>query len=151
MAGTLLERELTAPQTDRLSFSIATEADDAEIRRLLRETPMRSRISLSFEREPSFFADPNFPSETRQTIVARNCGRLVCVGSCAIRPRFVNGKPRMVGYLGGFYFATVKGDFGSATGRGQTGLPANPRPLPAHNSWLSNIRYGRRTGASCRQ
>jgi hypothetical protein len=101
MAGTLLERELTAPQTDRLSFSIATEADDAEIRRLLRETPMRSRISLSFEREPSFFADPNFPSETRQTIVARNCGRLVCVGSCAIRPRFVNGKPRMVGYLGG--------------------------------------------------
>jgi hypothetical protein len=101
MAGTILERELTAPRTGGVSFSVASQDDDAEIRRLLRETPMHGRISLSLEREPSFFADPNFPSETKQTIVARDRGRLVCVGSCAIRPRYVNGKLRNVGYLGG--------------------------------------------------
>jgi hypothetical protein len=101
MAGTILERELTGTQTGGASFSVATERDDAEIRRLLRENPMAGRISLSLEREPNFFAEATAPSEIKETIVARDGGRLVCVGSCAIRPRFVNGKPQMVGYLGG--------------------------------------------------
>jgi hypothetical protein len=101
MAGTIPERELSAAETGGVSFSVATEQDEGEIRSLLRDTPMPGRISLSFEREPNFFADPNFPSEIKQTIVARDRGQLVCVGSCAIRPRYVNGKPRLVGYLGG--------------------------------------------------
>jgi hypothetical protein len=101
MAGTILERELTGTQTGGVSFSVAAKNDDTEIRRLLRENPMPGRISLSFEREPNFFAESTSPSEIKQTIVARESGRLVCVGSCAIRPRYVNGKPRMVGYLGG--------------------------------------------------
>jgi hypothetical protein len=101
MAGTILERELTVPQTGGVSFSVATVEDDAEIRRLLRENPMPGRISLSLEREPNFFAEATAPSEIKQTIVARDSGRLVCVGSCAIRQRYVNGKPRLVGYLGG--------------------------------------------------
>jgi hypothetical protein len=101
MAGTVLERELTATETGGVSFSVATEQDEGEIRSLLRDTPMPGRISLSFEREPNFFAEPAPPSETKQTIVARDRGRLVCVGSCAIRARYVNGKPRTVGYLGG--------------------------------------------------
>jgi len=101
MAGTILERELTIPKTSDVSFSVAAEEDDAEIRRLLRENPMPGQISLSLEREPNFFADATAPSEINQTIVARDSGRLVCVGSCALRPRYLNGKPRMVGYLGG--------------------------------------------------
>jgi hypothetical protein len=98
MAGAILERELTAPKADGVRFSVATTEDDAEIRRLLRESPMAGRISLSLEREPNFFADG---SETTTTILARVRRRVVCVGSCAIRPRYVNGIPRAVGYLGG--------------------------------------------------
>jgi hypothetical protein len=98
MAGAILERELTVPKAGGLSFRVATREDDAEIRRLLRESPMAGRISLSLEREPNFFADG---SETSTTILARAGGRVVCVGSCAIRLRYVNGRPRTVGYLGG--------------------------------------------------
>jgi hypothetical protein len=100
MAGAVLERELTAPKTGGVNYRVAEDADDAEIRRLLRDNPMPGRISLSLEREPNFFADAVSPSEIKKTIVARTGGELVCVGSCAIRERFVNGKPRMVGYLG---------------------------------------------------
>jgi hypothetical protein len=96
MAGAVLERELKGASA--IHFEVATPADDAEIRRLLRNNPMRGAISVSLEREPNYFID--FPGETKTTIIARAQSRLVCVGSCAFRSRFVNGIPRRVGYLG---------------------------------------------------
>jgi hypothetical protein len=101
MARDVVERELTESRTSRVCFAIATEADDADIRRLLRENPMPGNISLSLEREPNYFADARLPGETKQTIVARHNGRVICLGSCTIRLRFINGEPRRVGYLGG--------------------------------------------------
>jgi hypothetical protein len=84
-----------------IQFSIATEADDVDIRRLLRENPMAGRISLALEREPDYFTDARYSGDAHQTIVARNGGRVVCVGTCSFRERFVNGTPHRVGYLGG--------------------------------------------------
>lgn len=101
MARDVIERELTGNQSGRLRFDIAAVGDDADIRRLLRENPMPGRISLSFEREPNYFADAKLSGEIKQTIVARDGGQVVCVGSCTIRRRFVNGQPARVGYLGG--------------------------------------------------
>jgi hypothetical protein len=101
MAGPVLERELTKGPASRVQFEVAREADDPEIRRLLRENPMAGRISVSLTREPNFFADHGVPGETKQTIVARENGRVVCIGGCTIRQRFVNGEARRVGYLGG--------------------------------------------------
>src|SRR5215469_4843109 len=101
MAGTLLASELTEATKARVHFAVATRADDVEIRRLLRENRMSGRISLSLEREPDYFADTQLPDETKQTIVAYGDGNLLCLGSCAVRERFVNGAPQRVGYLGG--------------------------------------------------
>jgi len=100
MAGAILDRQLTPARTSRVRFAIATRADDASIRRLLRENPMPGQISISLEREPDYFADADLPGEEKQTIVAYEGERAVCVGSCTIRERFVNGRPRRVGYLG---------------------------------------------------
>lgn len=101
MAGPILERELTVARSGRVSFGVAGPGDDADIRRLLRATPLPGRISLSLEREPNYFADAELPGESKQTIVAREGGRLICAGCCSIRQRFVNGEPRRIGYLGG--------------------------------------------------
>ncbi len=101
MDGTVLERELTAGKTGRIRFELAAKDDDAAIRRLLRQNPMSGRIALSLEREPDFFADASRPGEMKHTIVARDGHCVVCAGSCAIRRRFVNGRARRVGYLGG--------------------------------------------------
>ncbi|NOS69841.1 MAG: hypothetical protein HOP33_07915 [Verrucomicrobia bacterium] len=101
-----------ASVTTKVQFSLATRADDFEIRRLLRENPMPGAISLSLEREPDYFADADVPGEQKQTIVAREADRVVCVGSCTTRLRFVNGQPRRVGYLGGLRLdASVAGRF----------------------------------------
>jgi len=105
MAGAVLERELTVARTSRVRFDVANRADDVEIRRLLRETPMPGQISISLEREPDYFADAEVPGDFKQTIVARHGAQLICAGSCSIRDRFVNGTRRRVGYLGGLRLA----------------------------------------------
>jgi hypothetical protein len=100
MARAVSGSELTETRAGEAFFDVATSADDPEIRRLLRGNPMQGQISLSLEREPSFFADADLPTETKQTIVAREHGRIVCMGSCAMRLRFIGGEQRRVGYLG---------------------------------------------------
>ena len=95
-----------------VEFSIAAPEDDAEIRRLLRENPMRGAISISLEREPNYFKGCSLGASRDITIVARKSGKLVCVGSCSIRRRFVNGNAMPVGYLGGLRLdRSVEGRF----------------------------------------
>jgi len=101
MARTVLERELTLARAGLVSFDVANRVDEAEIRRLLRETPMPGQISISLEREPNYFSDSGIPGEIKQTILAHDGAQLICAGSCSIRDRFVNGQRRRVGYLGG--------------------------------------------------
>lgn len=98
MAGAVLARELSAGS---VTFSVAEQSDDAGIRALLRNNPMRGRISISLEREPNYFADADLPGQVKQTFIAREAGRIVCVGACTVQNRFVNGVSRRVGYLGG--------------------------------------------------
>ncbi|HZV34892.1 MAG TPA: hypothetical protein VFB72_10000 [Verrucomicrobiae bacterium] len=101
MARAVLERKLMLARDGEVQFAVAAESDDAEIRRLLLENPIQGRISVALEREPNYFADAQLSGETKQTIIARENGKIVCVGNCAVRERFVNGTVRRVGYLGG--------------------------------------------------
>jgi hypothetical protein len=98
MAGPVATCELKPPS---VSFELATDADDPEIRRLLRDNPMTGQITVSLEREPGYFAEAACTQLDHQTIVARQSNRLICVGSCSFRSRFVNGRGCRVGYLGG--------------------------------------------------
>jgi hypothetical protein len=113
MAGTTLDRQLTAsPVEAGLRFVLAMPEHDEAIRRLLRENPMRGTISLSFEREPNFFQSTGITSERDDTILAFSGGRLVCMGRCIVRPCWLDGAVRRVGYLGELRLdASVQGRF----------------------------------------
>ena len=98
MAGPVATCELK-PRS--VSFESATDADDPEIRRLLRDNPMMGQITVSLEREPGCFAEAACTQLEHQTIVARQNNRLICVGNCSFRTRFMNGRACRVGYLSG--------------------------------------------------
>jgi hypothetical protein len=85
----------------RYRFDLATEADDADLRRVLAETPMPGRIAISFRREPSYFAAAEVDGRFRQVVAARDTesGRIVGFGSRSVCQRYVNGLPTPVGYL----------------------------------------------------
>lgn len=97
MAGNLLDGPIV--RTVRPRFSLATQGDDAAIRRLLRENPMRGNVSLTFEREPDYFRGANIAGAEDETVLARDEENLVCVGRCSTRARWVNGHQARVGYL----------------------------------------------------
>jgi hypothetical protein len=89
----------------RYRFELVDDADcaaDADLRRILAETPMAGQIAVSFRREPSYFAAAVADGGFRQVIGARDCetGHLVAFGSRSVRSRYVNGRPEPVGYLG---------------------------------------------------
>jgi len=111
MAGAILNRQLTAHRS-AVQFAVAEQKHDGEIRRLLRDNPTLGNISLSFTREPDYFADALGHFGDKQTIVATYGEKVICVGNCLTRTCFVNGQPKRVGYLGGLRLdASVSGQF----------------------------------------
>jgi hypothetical protein len=85
----------------RYRFELATPADDADLRRVLAETPMPGAITVSFRREPSYFGAAVVDGRFRQVVAARalDDGRVVGFGSRAVGERYVNGQPESIGYL----------------------------------------------------
>src|SRR5256885_429240 len=99
MEGAIADRQLIRSTVKQFRFALAREEDDAGIRRLLRENPMQGAISLSFEREPNYFKGSSIPGTEDLTMLAFEEDNIVCMGRCCIRERFLNGRPRRVGYL----------------------------------------------------
>ena len=88
-------------KTNSVTYGLAAPADDAELRRLLRENPMPNAISLSFECEPCYDRAAAIQGPLHQTIIGRRVesGALIGMGSRSVRPTFVNGSVQPVGYL----------------------------------------------------
>ena len=90
MAGLAAARELTATRRrarPRFDLALATAADDAAVRALLREHPFAGAIRVTLEREPSALAAGGIEGDTHQLIVARDrsSGDLAAIGSRAPR------------------------------------------------------------------
>ena len=100
MAGTIAQSQLMRHSAD-LSVGFAAEADDAGLRRLLRETPMPGPIRVSLEREPSYFGACRAEGGRHYTVCARDpeTGRIIGMGCRTVRELYVNGEPQRVGYL----------------------------------------------------
>ena len=83
-------------------LDLAAPADDAALRRLLRDNPVPGAVTLSYEREPNYFLGTTIMGDC-QTLVAReeSTGDVVGVATRALRPLWVNGRAETVGYIGG--------------------------------------------------
>jgi hypothetical protein len=85
----------------RFDIELATPADDTELRALLRSNAIPGRISVSFEREPDFFASCRIRGDFFQAGIARDrrTGKIIGLGTRSIAPAFINGEPKPLGYL----------------------------------------------------
>ena len=93
-----------APARERngLQFRLADQGDEAELRALLRRQALPGWVSLSFEREPDYFAAGSIEGERHGVLLARDAltGRLAGMYSRAARRAYVNGERCWLGYVG---------------------------------------------------
>lgn len=78
-----------------VTFAVAGPADEADIRRLLRDNPLGGRYGLSLEREPDAFA-----GHAGTYILARYHGEAIGLCERVVHPVFVDGQERRLPYLG---------------------------------------------------
>ena len=86
----------------QVSFQAASAADDADLRQLLRSNPMQQGgLTLSFRREPSYFAACSVLGQSAEVFVGRDTqtGALAGVGARYHLPAFINGQAQSIVYL----------------------------------------------------
>ena len=84
-----------------LVFAVADRADDAEIRRLLRDNALGGWVQLSLERSPDAFAADFGLARSHAFIIARDAASGETAGICerSVRDAFVDGEVRRLPYL----------------------------------------------------
>ncbi len=84
-----------------MQFDVGRRADDAELRRLLRENPVDGSIRVTLEREPDSFLAAGIEGDTHQVVVARDSGtgRLLGMGTRSVNNAYINGQRERLGYL----------------------------------------------------
>lgn len=85
----------------RIRFEEARAADDPALRRLMARNEMPGAISISFQREPSYFLATGLQGDHAQVSVARDVssGEIVGVATRAVRSAYLNGQVCPLGYL----------------------------------------------------
>jgi hypothetical protein len=85
-------------------IELAGQADEAAIRQLLAAHPLPGNISVSFQREPDYFAGCATMGREHQVLIARaghnGNSELAGIACRAVRNVFVNGREERLGYLG---------------------------------------------------
>jgi len=91
----------TVKSHSQFQIELATEADDRELRDLLRRSSVPGLIQVTLEREPSFFESCRIRGEFFQVGVGRDrrTGRIIGLGTRSVAPAFVNARAMNVGYL----------------------------------------------------
>jgi len=82
------------------TFRVATEADDAMLRAMLRENGMPTWVEMTMEREPSFFAGKDLYGRD-WAVIAEDKGNVIGMYTASVMPVHLNGRPTRLGYLGG--------------------------------------------------
>jgi hypothetical protein len=93
MSMTVVDRDI--------EVELAGPQDESRLRRLLRENPLTGAISVSLEREPDFFLGAAVEGDRHHTVAVRDArsGQVIGMGSRSVREVFLNGCPRLMGYL----------------------------------------------------
>lgn len=87
-------------QSERKFFPVRRD-DDAELRRILRQSPFGTRVGFTLEREPSFFdGEDTWGVSTRTGVLkAAQPGPPLGVISRSVVPVFLGGRVRRVGFI----------------------------------------------------
>jgi hypothetical protein len=88
-----------------MSFALAEKKHDAQIRALLKNTPMPGMIKIAYTREPDYFLGVTGNNGCSQTLIYESDTHIKAISCRSIKPVFINGNPMDFGYLSGLRIA----------------------------------------------
>ena len=103
-AAGALRPALGPPRSRGLAVRLATAADDAALRQLLRRAVIPGAVRVAFTREPAYAAGSELAGADDATVIAERDGHLTAMGRCSVHTLHRNGLPRRVAYLGELRF-----------------------------------------------
>ncbi|MBK8478394.1 MAG: hypothetical protein IPL39_19540 [Opitutaceae bacterium] len=88
-------------------FSLATDADNAELLAFSRTAEMPGALRIAFDRGPDYLESLCVEGRHHEVLLCREAatGVLVATGHRSLKPAFVDGAPLSLGYLGGLHVA----------------------------------------------
>lgn len=120
-----------------IDLAVAGETDDVDLRALLGGNPMPAWVSMTLEREPSFFAGCRRYGD-ELAVVARVRGKAIGMYTCTTHRVHVDGVAGQIGYLGGLRVHPAYRHRLRILHQGYASIPRlAPRPLPPF--WYTTI------------
>ncbi len=88
---------------NEFSIELARESDDDDLKDLVANTPMDGEFQIALRREPSYFHGVDVQGPFNQVGVARDkqTGQTVACATRSVRPAYLNGEVKSLGYIGG--------------------------------------------------
>lgn len=96
MAGDVAAGAVTGPGR---GVRVASAADDAGIRELLRRSVIPGAVRVAFTREPAYAAGAGLAGGEDATVVFEHDGRVAALGRCTVRTVWRNGRLCLAAYL----------------------------------------------------
>ena len=128
-----------------MHFRLATPADDAALRALIRRDAMPGLVRLAFGREPAFRAALELQCGDAQVLLAEQDGEIVGTGSRATREVFINGEPERIGFLSGLRLSpNVRHGTGLARGYRCLRELHAAQPVPAYLTTIMEDNHAAR-------
>ena len=85
---------------EKIRVELAKKSDEVILNRILKENEMKGRISIAFQRNPSYINSLRVEGNQNQVIVGRNDkGKIIGFGTRSIKSLYINGKINNMGYL----------------------------------------------------
>ncbi|MEK6828146.1 MAG: hypothetical protein AABX78_02245 [Nanoarchaeota archaeon] len=85
---------------EKINVELAKKSDDRILNKILRQNEMKGKISIAFQRNPSYFSALKIEGKQNQVIVGRNeKDEIIGFGTRSIKPIYINGRVKNVGYL----------------------------------------------------
>lgn len=83
-----------------IKVQLAKKSDDKILNKILRDNEMKGSISIAFQRKPSYFNALRIEGKDSQVMIGKNDkNKIIGFGTRSIKPVYLNGKVRDVGYL----------------------------------------------------
>lgn len=85
---------------ETVKVELAKKSDDSVLNKILRDNEMQGNISIVFQRNPSYFNALKIEGKNNQVIIGRNeQNEIIGFGTRSIKPVYVNGHIKNIGYL----------------------------------------------------